>query len=227
MRLFQRDRRQQTRRPARTIRRFEAQVEGMEARMVLDGSGATIALVDSMIQINGSNLGDTGLVTLQGSSVDVKLSNSQGRADVQFPVSEVGGIEYFGGSGTNTFTNDTPLTAYLYGGSGNNTLTGGSGFDILVATGGGVNVLDAGSGFEILEALGDGTDTLNAGSGYDELLAYAGTNQINAGAGYDIIVSVGGQNVINAGAGSSTVYSFCSTDVIHENDQMTVYQFGY
>jgi Ca2+-binding RTX toxin-like protein len=227
MRLIQRDRPQGSGRADRGLRRFEAGVEEMEGRLALSGPGATIALQGSAIEVIGSDLGDTGLVTLQNGTVDVKVSNSQGSEDDQFPASEVGSIVYLGGAGNNTFTNDTPLTGYLYGGSGNNTLTGGSGTDYLVATSGGVNVLNAGSGFEVLEAVGDGTNTLNGGSGYDEMLAFAGNNQFNDGSGYDFIIADGGQNVINAGTGSATVYSFSSTDVINANGQMTVDRYGY
>jgi RTX calcium-binding nonapeptide repeat (4 copies) len=227
MRLFQHDRHQDVGQRARGIRRFAAGVEGLEGRRLLNGSGATILLTGSTIEIIGTNLGDTGRVTIQNGAVDVKISNSQGSDDDQFPVAQVGSIVYLGGSGNNTFTNDTPLNADLYGGAGNNTLTGGSGVDLLVATSGGVNVLNAGSGFEVLEATGTGTNTLNGGSGYDEMLAFAGNNQFNDGSGYDFIIAVGGQNVINAGTGYATVYSFSSTDVINANGQMTVYHFGY
>lgn len=210
----------------RASRGFQAAVEAMEGRRLLTGSGASIVLAGSTIEVTGTNLGDTGVVSMANGSVEVRVANAKGSDDVFFPASQVGSIEYFGGSGKNSFTNATSLTGHLNGGSGDNTLTGGSGIDFLVSTGGGANVLNAGSGFEVLEAMGTGTNTLNGGSGFDEMLAFAGHNQFNGGSGYDFMIAVGGENVINAGSGYATVYSFSSTDVVHSNSGMTVYRFG-
>ena len=226
MLLFDRNRGSDVKRRPRNIKRFEAGVEGLEGRRMLTGSGATIVLTGTTVEVFGSNFGDTGLVTSQNGLVDVKVSNAQGSDDVQFPASQVGLIEFFGGSGKNSFTNATSLTGYLFGGSGDNVLTGGSGLDFLIATSSGTNVLNAGSGFEILEAVGSGTNTLVGGSGYDTMISFAGNNHFVVGAGYDSILTFGGQNVIDGGPGYATVYSFSSTDVIHRNDRMTVYHFS-
>lgn len=220
--LFQRDRRRHPGRPAKGVRRFEAGLEEMEGRRVLNGSGATIALVGSTIEVIGTNLGDTGSVTMQNGMVEVKMSNSQGSDDDLFPASGVVAIEYIGGSGNNTFANDTPLTGLLFGGSGNNVLTGGSGFDYLFAEGSGTNVLNAGSGTEMIEALG-GNNTLNAGTGNTTIFAFAGDNHVVGGSGTMSVITLGGQNVIDGGTGASTVFSFVSTDEIHQNAEMTVY----
>lgn len=227
MLLFERDRGSDARRRTRGVGRFEAGVEGMEERRLLTGSGATILLSGTTIEVFGSNNGDTGVVAMKNGAVDVSVSSSQGSDDVQFPASEVGAIEYFGGSGNNNFTNATSLTGYLYGGSGNNVLTGGSGVDYLFATSCGTNVLNAGSGVENLEAFGAGTNILNGGSGEDTMFTFAGNNTIVGGSGSSFIVALGGQNQINGGPGYSTVYSFSSTDVIVPNDRETVFQIGY
>ncbi len=227
MLLWKRGRGSKTNRRRRGVRRFEAGVEGMEGRLLLTGSGATIVLSGTTIEVFGSNNGDTGVVAMKNGAVDVSISNAQGSDDVQFPASQVGAIEYFGGSGSNHFTNATSLTGYLYGGSGNNVLAGGSGVDYLFATSNGTNVLDAGSGFEMLETYGDGTNTLNGGSGYTTVLALGGDNRIVGGSGYEFILTYGGQNLIDAGSGYATVYSFSSTDVINSNQDMAVYKIGY
>jgi hypothetical protein len=225
MLLFERDRGSNANRRARGVRRFEAGVEAMEGRRLLTGSGALIFLSGTTVEIYGSNNGDAGVVSMKNGSVDVSVSNAQGSDDVQFPASQVTSIQYFGGSGSNNFANDTSLTGYLYGGSGNNVLTGGSGSDYLFATSGGTNVLNAGSGFEVIEALGPGNNTLNGGSGFTEELAIAGNNQLVGGAGNTSILAFGGQNVIDGGAGYTTVYSFSSTDMINANARTTVYKF--
>ncbi len=220
--FFERDRGSDAKRRPRGVRRFEAGVEGMEDRRLLTGSGATILLSGTTIEVFGSNNGDTGVVAMKNGAVDVSVVNSQGSDDVQFAASQVGAIDYFGGSGNNHFTNDTSLTGYLYGGSGNNVLTGGSGQDFLFATGSGTNVLNAGSGVETLEAFGGGTNILNGGSGSDSMLVFAGNNQITGGSGSNFILTFGGQNVVNGGPGYSTVISFSSTDVIIPNSRETV-----
>jgi Ca2+-binding RTX toxin-like protein len=228
MRLFQRLRQRHAGKPAQSLRKFEARVEQMEGRVVLTGgSGATIALQGSMIEILGTNLGDTGSVSLVHGSYEVKVSNSQGSDDDLFPASGVSSVEFVGGSGTNTFANATSLMGYLYGGSGSNTFTGGSGMDVLVASGSGLNVLNAGSGDEILIASGGGTNILNGGAGFDEMVSEAGSNTFNAGSGPSLIIAAGGQNVVNAGSGYATVYSFSSTDQINPNANTTVIKIGY
>jgi Ca2+-binding RTX toxin-like protein len=227
MLLLERDRCSGVGRRPRGIRRFEAVVEGMEGRRLMTGSGAAIFLSGATVEVIGTNLGDTGGVSLRDGSVEVKVSNAQGSDDVLFPASQVGSIQYFGGGGKNSFTNATSLTGYLYGGSGDNTLTGGSGLDFLYATSSGTNVLNAGSGFEILEALSSGNNTLNGGSGYDTMISFAGNAHIVVGSGYDLILAYGGHNIIEGGPGYATVYSFSTTDVINPNDRVTVYHFGY
>ena len=74
---------------------------------MLTGSGASIALSNGMIEILGTNLGDTGSVSIQNGSVQIRVSNSRGSDDVAFPLSQVASIFYQGGSGNSTFTNAT------------------------------------------------------------------------------------------------------------------------
>jgi Ca2+-binding RTX toxin-like protein len=227
MLLFERDRHSGDRRRTSGRRQFVAAVEGMEDRKLLTGSGAAIVLTGTTLEVFGTNLGDTGSVGLNNGSVEVQLSNSAGSDDVSFPTSQVGLIEFFGGSGNNTFSNNTPLTGYLFGGSGDNVLNGGSGSDFLFATSGGTNFLNAGSGSEVLEAVGPGTNTLNGGSGYDTMITFAGNNHVIGGTGSSFIVALGGQNTIDGGPGNSFVYSFSSTDVIHPTQGTTVIHIGY
>ena len=227
MRTNQRDRASNAGRRTRDIRRFEPGVEGMEGRRLLTGSGATIVLVGSTVEVVGTNLGDTGVVKFQRGGVDVQVSNSQGSDDDLFPASEVGSVTYYGGSGSNTFTNATSLTGFLYGGSGNNVLDGGSGMDFLYATSGGSNVLNAGSGSEFLEVFGTGTNTLNGGSGYDTMFTFSGANTIVGGSGSNFIIAFGGQNSIDGGTGYSVVYSFSNTDVIVPRPNETIVHIGY
>ncbi len=208
-------------------RRFVAVVERVEDRKLLTGSGASIVLSGTTLEVFGTNLGDTGSVGLTNGSVEVRLSNSTGNDDVFFPASQVGLIEYFGGGGKNTFSNNTSLTSYLFGGSGDNVLTGGSGTDYLIASGGGTNVLNAGSGNEVLETFGTGNTTLNGGSGSDTMITFAGTNHVVGGTGSSFIVALGGQNTIDGGPGTAYVYSFSSTDVIHPTQGTTVIHIGY
>ncbi len=222
------DRRCSRRERTRGHRGFHSCVERLEGRsMLTGGAGATIVLSNGKIEILGTNLGDTGSVSVQNGSVLVKISNSQGSQNVAFPLSQVSSIYYQGGTGNNVFTNATSLAGYLYGGSGNNVLNGGSGLDYLVATGNGTEVLNAGSGTEILESFGDGTNTLNGGSGYDTLIVYAGHNRVIGGTGSTCILAYGGQNYIDGGPGGSVVYSFSATDVIVPEAHETVHHIGY
>jgi Ca2+-binding RTX toxin-like protein len=225
--LFQRDRRSDVGPRVRGIRRFEAGVEGMEGRLLLTGSGAVIILSGTTIEVIGSNYGDTGVVSLQNGSVDVNVSNSHGSDNVLFPASQVDSIDYFGGSGDNSFTNATSLTGFLCGGSGNNILNGGSGSDFLLASSSGTNILNAGSGVETLEAAGSGTNILKGGSGYDTMYAFSGNNQIVGGSGSTYIIAIGGQNSIDGGTGNSIVYSFSSTDAIVPRAGETIVHIGY
>ncbi len=157
MLLFHRDRRSGVGRRTSSRRQFVAALEGMEGRQLMTGSGALIFLSGTTLEVIGTSLGDTGSVGLNKGSVEVQVSNSAGSDDIFFPASQVGEIDYFGGTGSNTFANNTPITGYLFGGPGDNVLTGGSGQDFLIANGGGTNVLNAGTGSEVLERLAPAT----------------------------------------------------------------------
>jgi Ca2+-binding RTX toxin-like protein len=228
MAIFGRNRRGSAVGRQRRGRAFRAGVEALEGKALLTGSGATIVLAGGIIEVLGTNLGDTGSVNLQSDGrYHVHMANTQGSDDVAFPASQVSAVYYVGGAGNNSFTNATSLTGYLYGGSGSNVLTGGSGVDYLVAWGSGTQVLNAGSGYEVLEAVGPGTATLNGGSGTDVFYATAGVNTIHGGSGVNSIISYGGRNTIDGGTGYSYVYSYVSTDVITSRPTQVVYHLGY
>ena len=84
--LLRTDRRYGRRETARGRRDFHSCVEPLEGRSMLTGSGATIALSNGMIEILGTNLGDTGSVSIQNGSVQIRVSNSRGSDDVAFPL---------------------------------------------------------------------------------------------------------------------------------------------
>ena len=210
------------RRPTAT--RFQAGVQNLEGRSLLT-SGATILLSNGTLEVFGTNLGDTGSFSVQNNMVNVQISNAQGSDDVAFPAGEVSSVLYMGGSGNNTFANNTSLTGFLYGGSGSNTLTGGSGIDFLVASGSGTNVLNAGSGSEYLEAFGPGHNILNGSSGADTLIAFNGINTLTGGTGTTTVETFGGTNLIDGGPGNSTILSFDGSDVIIPEPNEVVYGF--
>ncbi len=230
MRLFERVGLQVEKKQERVRGRvgFRAGVETLEGRAVLSASGANIFLSYGMVGVVGTNLGDTGSVSLQGNLVHVKVSNAQGSDDVAFPAADVNSVYFKGGSGSNTFSNDTSLTGYLYGGSGNNVLNAGAGTDYLIARGQGTEVLNAGSGSAVLQATGTGTHYLNGGTGSTTMIVTAGTNYLQGGSGTNTIATYGGQNTINGGSGDTYVFSFVSTDVITPaSGRQSVYRIGY
>jgi len=199
--------------------------EPLEGRALLTGSGATIVLVGSLIEVIGTDHGDNGSVSLQGNAYHVKLANSQGSDDVAFPAGQVSAVYYQGGRGANTFANATALTGYLIGGPGDNTLTGGSGVDYLMASGTGSDRLNAGPGTEYLTAYGSGTNVLTGGGGTDQMSVSAGANTINAGSGSDTVITFGGQNTVTGGTGATTLYSLDPADTVTPSSHVTVHQF--
>ena len=65
--------------------RFVANVEAIEGRTLLTATGATILLSNGVIEVLGTNLGDTGSVTLQGGRITSRSRTRGGATTSRFP----------------------------------------------------------------------------------------------------------------------------------------------
>src|SRR5262245_31585930 len=88
----------------------------------------SVTLVHNVVFINGTSADDVAHVAMNGTQVVATLNGQ----DTSFPLLSVRAVAFYGNSGNDTFTNDTPLFSAAYGGAGNDTLIGGSGSDLLV-----------------------------------------------------------------------------------------------
>lgn len=94
----------------------------------LPGAG-TVELENGTLYITPPNNGSSVTVADKGGQVVVATDFA---GTLTFDRHDVKLVAYFGGSGNDTFVNDTKLDTVAYGGGGNDTLVGGTGFyDIL------------------------------------------------------------------------------------------------
>ena len=128
---------------------------------------------NGIIQIRPDN--DTGTITQIDMTADAYLvtyTDSDEVLQLYFSLADVRGIGYFGGSGQDSFTNNTRLAQVAYGAGGDDTMIGGFGRGLLKGSGGNDTItgrgtrddLSGNSGTDILNAFGIGRSTLRVDS---------------------------------------------------------------
>lgn len=112
-------------------------------------------------------------------------------------------IQFFGGSGNDTFANNSNVHCRAYGGDGNDILIGGSASDLLVGGPGDDDLDGQGGDDSIVGGLGD--DALTGGDGNDVLVAGDGDDNLDGGLGDDSLSGGVGDDELDAGDGNDTL----------------------
>lgn len=156
-------------------------------------------LRDGTLYISGTAGNDTARVTSNDSAntVQVDTTRADGLTESKtFAKPDVRRIEFAGGAGNDTFTNDTAIPATAYGGAGDDVLTGGPAGDFLYGEAGDDRV-DGRGGFDVVDGGADndrvyggtGVDTVAGGTGNDVLVgdpqAFA-WDLVDGGGDYDV-----------------------------------------
>lgn len=172
--------------PSRPKVRLEAeQLEAREVPSVTSVGTSTSSIYGTKnLDLTSDNRPSNVTVTLSGSQITVKDASNGFAKTV--PLSTVGAVVFFGGSGNDRVVNNSNGTVSLraYGYGGNDYLEGG----------GRADVLDG----------GDGADTLYGYGGNDKLFGGAGNDTLNGMDGNDYLNGGTGKDTMNGGAGQDT-----------------------
>ncbi|GAB5467423.1 MAG: calcium-binding protein [Rhodospirillales bacterium] len=108
--------------------------------------------------------------------IDVASVKAGGSDDVVRASDQTGGIDYFGGTGSDQLIGDKQ-NDLLHGDAGNDTLTGGSGVDVLDG-GAGKDDLDGGANNDTIEVRGNEAefDAMSGGGGSDRVVNVGGSH---------------------------------------------------
>ena len=214
--------------------RWQPRLETLSDRSL---PSAGITLVDGAVTIEGTDRGDSAIVTYddRGTLLNpyddrliVSLSQN-GRVShaasydlwrntprmFQTTLHEqlVTGIVFNGNEGDDLFRNDTSLDSQADGGSGNDHLVGGSGNDVLIGF----------DGDDVLEGR-DGTDTLgirlfirgnDIGQGNDTLSGGAGNDYIFGGIGNDWLFGGDGRDILFGGQDNDVLSGDAGPDTLN------------
>lgn len=184
----------------------------VSANIQITITGNSITFTDTNTNTVLATYADTDLGGGSFSNVNTYQDNG-GDSDVG-GFAGSGQVNYTGGVGNDTLTDNGSSGGRLIGGSGDDVLQGGSGnnFEIqggdgndTLLSGGGNNQLFGGAGDDTL--IGEsGSGNLTGGAGNDTIIQRDGTYNIASGDGNDtIIIDGGSQNNIAAGNGDDTV----------------------
>lgn len=136
------------------------------------------SVADGTLYISGTHADDKVRVTSNDSNqVTVEATGALGPQPAKtFGVGEVQRVEFTGGAGNDTFTNDTALPCRAFGGEGLDVLFGGGGDDRLSGQGG-ADKIDGRGGNDTLWG-GAGDDSLTGGAGNDEQVGGADRDRL-------------------------------------------------
>lgn len=182
-------------------------LESLEARQVLSGIGSCSIDFDplsQMVAIWGSQSNDTATVTIKSGQVDVAFTCGSTSLSKRFAAASH--IEFWGGDGTNKFTNKTTIPSSAYGGTGADTFYGGSASDYLWG----------GPGADVLKGYA-GDDELEGAEGNDKLYGGAGDDNLYGGAGKDYVYGEDGNDYLDGGwtAESDYLYGHAGNDRLY------------
>ncbi len=195
-------------------RRYCPALEPLESRAI---PSVGVALHGTTLTIRGDSWSNQVHVTVNGSGrLEVTVTSlpppgshlRPGFIDKTFPpTAEL--IRFFGGSGNDSFRNDTDFPSYAVGGPGNDTLHGGSFTDTLMA-GSGNDLLIAGRGDDNLYG-GSGNDRLVAGQGNDGLFGGTGHSILQGGSGSTRFLQLAGQHEVRGAGPDDAIITFAPT----------------
>lgn len=152
------------------------------------------------LRIDGSELGTTDVVSIDGSGRTFALDLRGGAANDHL-IGGAGANQLTGGAGDDILSGGDAGNT-LSGGDGADSLTGGAGSDQF-SGGAGSDTLVGGEGADHLDG-GEGANSLDGGGGADTLFGRDGPQTMEAGAGDDQLVVYGAfdpSTVINGGDG--------------------------
>lgn len=136
----------------------------------------TFPIIDRAIQIVGTPLTDTAIVTREGDYYVTTLNDVSQRNHID----HIDSIFFDGQDGNDRFTNRTSMPSVAYGGKGRDRLTGGSGQDKLYGQ----------EGHDRLRGRGD-NDILRGGKGNDRVFGGGGNDFLDGGPGRDDLLKGG------------------------------------
>jgi hypothetical protein len=161
-------------------RRWEARVEGLEARGLL--TGGSVVQVGGLVTVTPASSGpNVAIVSYQNVNGTMALNVNLNGSNFDFSLGQVGFVYYEGGGvgGSQTFQNTTSLHSVAWGGSGTNLFESSGNAQDEFFGGSGGNTFDAGSGFDVLIG-GSGPNTFNESlTGSGEILEVGSSNTIN------------------------------------------------
>ena len=197
----------------RTQRRScRPELEALEDRQLMACTVTRLAWDPSIIQIVGTNRGDSVDVSVSGTQVVVRhltpgtllVPGDLLPSYAYFDRATVSRVYFEGRAGNDSFTNRTTLFTQAYGDDGNDTLQAGSSD----------SALDGGNGADLLVG-GSGSDHLFGGAGNDSLTAGAGQDTVYAGGDDDTVYGGSGNDTLNGEGGIDRIYGSWGNDKIY------------
>lgn len=194
--------------------RRSLEVEQLMARVLPSVSPVSLNVAGELM-IHGTRGNDTVTVAqdaLDASKVNVVFNG----ATFSFDLASVKGIEFEGGLGDDSFTNDTSIHSVADGGVGNDTLIGGSAGDKLIG-GVGRDSLFGRGGSDALFG-GDQADRLDGGDGIDRLYGGTGSDTLLGDDGNDLLKGENGDDRLFGGLGDDTLKGGNGKDLLEGNE---------
>lgn len=182
------------------------------------------------VLIQGTSASDNVSVNMSGKDFVVTFNGREQR----FAAASVKTLEFRGGNGNDTFTNNTSIASAAYGEQGDDRLIGGSGRDLLRGGAGqdwlegraandalygdvGNDTMQGGDGDDQLFG-GDGDDHLDGSAGSDTLEGGQGNDGMYGGDGRDFLFGQEGNDWLYGGAGNDELYGLLGNDRIYGDD---------
>lgn len=211
--------------------------ETLEKRNLL-ASFVSFNSTSGHLSITGDASNNSVLIEVSGGTLDVTADG----VNHQFTASSVSQINFYGGNGNDTLTNNTDIKLSASGqagddiissGNGDDFIHGGTGADQISSTGGtnrlvghdGNDTINGGTGVDTIYG-GYDDDLINGGDGNDEIYSDRGNDTVNAGDGNDTVFAFTGNDQINGGAGDDSLYGQAGIDIIFGGDDNDILRGG-
>lgn len=190
------------------------EVEQLMSRVLPSVSPVSLSGAGELL-IHGTKGNDT--VTVAQDALDAsKLNVVYNGTTFSFELASVKEIEFEGGLGNDSFTNDTSIHSVADGGAGNDTLTGGAAGDKLIG-GGGRDSLFGRGGSDALFG-GDRADHLVGGDGIDRLYGGTGSDTLEGDDGNDLLKGENGDDRLSGGLGDDALKAGNGKDLLEGNE---------
>lgn len=183
-----------------------------------------------VLSVTGDTQANTVVLSLASDQLQVNADGT----DYQFTAATVTQINFSGGNGNDSLTNNTDIAINASGHAGDDTFVSGGGDDFIyggpgqdnITVSGGSNtlyghagddIINGGSGIDLIMG-GDDNDNLSGNDGNDTINGERGDDTINGGAGDDTLSGFVGDDTINAGTGNDFVFGQAGMDILYGGD---------